>query len=260
MKLWCLITTYNKLEEAYIQMEIIRKLRTPFFDEIYIVHWYNWEWEIEKYLADEVFYSDNPTGYTWAANMLDKGMKILSKHDLDYIYVGGSDCRWIKPETIVKILTTMKEKDKIIAWCPRWGKNQWNWKQVGLSTDTFFIDAKREKENNIFPLNYQKFYDKYIDILNYLWHSTVTVELLFSKKYIEACSRIVKDNAIKRYTDDKLLILQERMPVILLDGTRNYNSIELGMWTDHDITIKKNLLKENNLVLWTYSEKRCTNQ
>ena len=65
MNIGVLITTYNKLDEAYIQMEIIRKLRTKHFDSIYIVHGYNGEdKEIEQYLADEVFYSDNPTGYT----------------------------------------------------------------------------------------------------------------------------------------------------------------------------------------------------
>ena len=43
MKLWVVIYTYDKIDEACIQMEIIRNLRSDFFEKIIIVHTYNWD-------------------------------------------------------------------------------------------------------------------------------------------------------------------------------------------------------------------------
>lgn len=240
-KIACVIYTYNKVEDAYIQMELIRKLRTDF--DTYIIHVYNWWGEIDKYLADEVVYSDNPTGYTWAANAIDKGIEAALKLDIDYIYVGGSDCRWINPNKIKEILDIMDKTWKHIAACPRWNAQQPQRRLVGLSTDTFFIT--KEMAKLVFPLNYWPFVEKYTEILHYLGHNVASVEQLFAWRYLDACGKLTNDNGIKYMAHEKLFILKDRTPIILPDGTRHFNSPELWLYTDHNLKTKQQILIDN---------------
>ncbi|MDR0370144.1 MAG: hypothetical protein LBH96_06770 [Candidatus Peribacteria bacterium] len=120
MKLGVVIYTYNKIEEACIQMEIIRELRTPHFQEIKIVHTYNGPREnyTQKYLEDDLLYLENPGHYEGAANLMDAGIEQVLKYDIDMIAINASDCRWIDPLKIKKILEKMRKEEKFLGSCP----------------------------------------------------------------------------------------------------------------------------------------------
>jgi len=259
MKLWVLIYTHDKTEEACVQIEIIRTLRKNHFSDIKIVHAYNWAKKKypKKYLEDKVIYLDNPWHYCWAANLMDAGVKALLKYkDLDYLMINACDSRRLSPEKITKILWRMKKEKKVIGTCPWWFPGQTERRWVGMACDSFFLDAKREKENHIFPLKHKEFYDKYIDFIRYMWHNNVLVEALLASRYITACSNITKDRDAQLwfYANDKVYLIKERMPTMLSTTQRNFDIPSLGLYTDHDTATKKKLIKKYKLV-WPYAKK-----
>lgn len=256
MKIWVVIYTYDKINEACAQMEIIRNLRSSHFSDIKIIHTYNWDPTkyTKKYLEDELIYLENPGHYEWAANMMDAWVKEMLKYDVDYLMINASDIWRILPEKIVEILSTMKKEGKVIWSCPWWFPDQNDRRWVGLACDTFFLDAKRERKNHIFPLNHKAFYDQYIDIIRYMGKNNVLVEALLASRYITACSNVIKDSQLWFYANDKVLILKERMPVLLSHTERKYNIPSLGLYTDHNIDIKKQVLVDNELDIWPYTK------
>lgn len=238
-------------------MEIIRNLRSKHFDNIKIVHVYNWDQSkyTEKYLEDELIYRDNPWHYRWAANMMDAGIeKLLEYDDIDYFMINASDVWRILPEKIIDILSTMWKEGKVIWSCPRAFPDQQEWRWVWLACDTFFLDAKREKKNKIFPLHHEKFYNQYIDFIRYMGKNNVLVEALLASRYITACSNVIQDSQLWFYANDKIYIIKERMPTLISTTKRNFNVPSLWLYTDHDISIKQKILKDNNMHIWPYSE------
>jgi len=260
MKLGVCIYTYDKIKEACIQMEIIRELWWKYFSEIKIVHTYNWRKKDheKKYLEDEIIYMENPWHYKWAADMIDKWVERLLKYDLDYIIVNACDTRRIKPEIIEKIIKWMKDSWKVIWTCPRSFKweNQNNWRWVWLATDTFILDVKREREYKIFPLRWNEFHDKYIDFIRYLWRNNVSVEGLLASRFISACSRIkmYSNSELWPIADNLIYFLNERIPTLISTTERNFDTPELWLFTNHNLWIKKEILKTNNLILWKYTK------
>lgn len=260
MKLWVLIYTYDKIEEACIQMEIIRNIRSKHFMDIKIIHTYNGDKKsyTKKYLEDDLIYLDNPWHYEWAANMMDKGIEKLLEYNLDYLIINASDVWRILPEKIVNILSKMEEEGKILWSCPWWFPDQKDRRWVWLACDTFFLNAKREKENKVFPLNHKKFYNQYIDLIRYMGKNNVLVEALLASRYITACSNIKKDTQLWSYANESIHILKERMPVILSHTERKYNVPEIWLYTDHNIKTKKKILKDHNIEnIGIYTKKFC---
>lgn len=260
MKLWVNIYTYDKIQEACIQMEIIRKLRSKYFSEIIIVHTYNWNKNDykEKYLEDELIYMENPWHYEWAANMMDKWVECLLKYDLDYIMINASDVRRIKPESIMNIIQNMQDSWKVLWTCPwsfKWpNENIRRW--VWLACDTLILDAKWEKEYKIFPLKWKDFYDKYVDFIRYLWKNNVLVEALLASKYVSACWKLkMRSNSeLWLIADNLIYFIKERIPTLISTTQRKFDTPELWLYTNHDLWVKKEILKSNNIVLWQYTK------
>lgn len=258
MKLWVVITTFNKVEESYIQMEIIRNLRTSFFDSIYIIHVYNWEWTIDKYLADELI--QIPSGispHTWAADLIDTWAAAILAHDIDYIYFGSSDTWRTQPKVVSNILSDLKKSGKPYAGCTRWRPEQTNRRICWLSTDTFFMDANRARRNKMFPLNYQEFKDKWLEVLTYIWHSNILVEALFAARYVQARWRETYDWHTRIKANNGILEIKQRLPAMFSWSERHWNTPEIWLYCDHDLAVKKEMLKTKKLFLWPYSKKRC---
>jgi hypothetical protein len=232
LKLGVLINTTNKQEEACIQMDIIRNTWSELFKDVVIVHVYNGDDEFINYKEDESVLCDNPNNFEWAANMMDKGMYILKKYDLDYIIVSASDCRWTQPEKLMSILIEMKLNNKYLASCPWWHAWQDDRKSYGLACDTFIVDAKREKEHHIFPLAYGDFHKKYMDVLHYFWRYNITVENLLSAKFISACANVFSTSQVKNVVHKSLYIIRERIPM-MTDSKRNFDCPKLWLYTNH---------------------------
>ena len=259
MKWWVVIYTYDKIDEACIQMEIIRNIWSDFFEKIIIIHAYNGNREnySKKYLEDELIYLDNPSHYQWAADMMDIWIEALLKYeDLDYFVVNASDVWWIKPEILTGIIKNMEESECVLWSCPRGFPWQDTRRWVWLATDTFILNANWERENHIFPLKRKDFHDKYIDIIRYMWHNNVSVEWLLASRYITACSHIkMKSNSqLWIYANDHVYIIKERMPTILSITERNFDVPELGLYTNHDLDIKKKVLLDNKINVGPYCQ------
>lgn len=259
MKLWVAIYTYDKVDEACIQMEIIRNLRSKFFEKIVIIHTYNGDRKNypKKYLEDELIYLDNPWHYQWAANMMDAWINALLKYkDLDYFMVNASDVWRIKPKVLTEIIKKMEKSECILWTCPWSFPWQDNRRWVWLATDTFLLNADWERKNHIFPLKWKDFYDKYIDIIRYMWKNNVLVEWLFASRYITACSHIKmkSDSHLWIYANDHIYIIKERMPTLLTTSERNFDVPKLGLYTNHDLNIKKEILINNKINVWPYCQ------
>lgn len=250
LKIWVVIYTTTKQEEAHIQMDIIRDIWKELFKDIVIVHVYNGIDEYFNYTEDEHILCDNPSHYEGAANMMDRWMEAMMKYDRDYIVVSASDSRWTKPEKLMEILVEMRLNNRYLASCPWWHKWQDDRKLFWLTCDTFIVDAHREKEHNIFPLWYWEFYRKNIDILHYLWKYTIPVENLLAAKFISACSRTHMNSQVKNIVNNSLYIIKERVPM-MTDNKRNFDCLELWILTNHDLIYKKAILNNPSLqTLW----------
>ncbi|EKD66418.1 MAG: hypothetical protein ACD_49C00044G0020 [uncultured bacterium (gcode 4)] len=257
MKIWYLIYTYNRIHDAYIQMEIVKELWSKYFEDIYIIHSYNWkkEW-YEKYFEDELIISENPGHFEWAANLIDIWIKKALEKDFDYIIVSASDTWIIKPEFIKEKIDIMKKEEKYLFTCPWWNPEINNPQDVWFATDFFIIDAKWEKKNGVFPFNYAIFREKYLDLLRYLWKGSVMVEKLFFSNLLNAFTKHTNENNLKKYALSKILMFTERMPAhsdILWNRTSTFP--EIWLYMNHEIKEKQKIFNDLNLDFWKYSMK-----
>lgn len=244
MKLWVVIGTYDKIEEAKLQMDLIRKIRTPFFEEIKIVHAYNWKEEYVKYLEDKLVTTSNPWHFIWAANLIDDGIQVmLDSYDVDYILVTASDCWWMLPEKILEICKWMRVLNNVIATCVRWYRWQLDWRRKWLACDTFIIDANSERTHPIFPLKAQEFRDKNSDMLVYFrwWFK---IERLLSTRYVQSVMKYTRESNIVSACNNWLYVLSERIPTMENVSSRNFDCIELWLYTNHDFDNKRKILKK----------------
>src|SRR3989338_6988898 len=93
MKIGVLIYTYNRTDDARINMEIIRNTwqKSEMLKDVVIVHAFNGEkeWWPEEYLEDELLYLPNPGHYAGAALLIDEGIKTFQNkfQDVDYVII-----------------------------------------------------------------------------------------------------------------------------------------------------------------------------
>ena len=123
MKIAVLLYTYNRVDDARINMEIIRNLwnQYPLLKDITIVHSYNGDkilWP-EKYLEDDLLYLENPGHFAGAEILINEGVKYISEKypDTDYTILLAADTWLIKPEYVAKVITEMQQKKKYLE---RW--------------------------------------------------------------------------------------------------------------------------------------------
>lgn len=253
MKLWIVISTYDKLDEALVWIDIIRKILSPVFEEVRIVHVYSWDEDYIITREDILVKTTNLWHFIGAGKLMDLGVECMQKYDMDYILFTASDCRWIDPEVLTRILAEMKGQKKILASCIRGYPWQTDRRKRWLACDTFIIDAKREREHPIFPLDAQKFLDKNLDAITYFW-AFFKLEKLLVTRYVQSFARYLHYKDILKASDDGIYHLDERVPTMQQPvkdgklGIRNFDCPELGLYTNHDrkkkIAILKSLVKQ----------------
>jgi len=262
-----LIYTYNRVDDARINMEIIKNIwqKSKLFSSIKIVHSYNGkkEWYAKKYLEDVLIRLKNPGHYQGAAELIDIGIKkfIESYKYVDYVIVVSSDTWCVKPQYVYSVLEKIKKNDLYLATCA-WGlPNRNNIADVGMAIDFFIINLAWAKKYKMFPINYGSFYKKYSDLLLYQWGGNVLLEKLILARYLKAShNQNKKDVVLKYWAFSKMFILKDREPVhshINKDGfwIRKMYWPKMGLLTHHDPEQKKILLQKLNINQGKYIKK-----
>lgn len=260
MKLGILISTYNKTDDAKINMEIIRSLwaKLDYFSNIKIVHAYNGDpsWYPQKYLEDSLVRISNSGHYQGASELIDAGVaEFNSKNwDIDYVVSLTSDFWLIKPNFIKTVIEDLRSKDKLMAtnW---WGGNNPD-KPDGpikaMATDMFILDYQWMINSNMFPLNFREFKNKYEDIF-YYEGKQIILERLMTSKFMKSVYDICKeDTNLNALVRSKVREIKERNDIFYHDEINN-NWIRKEYWPEAGIVTvnspieKQKILKEMKL-------------
>lgn len=251
-KLGVLIYTHNRVDDAQINIEIVRKVwqKNIFFKDVEIIHSFNgnYEWYPKKYLEDVLIRSKNTWHFQGAADLIDNGIKKFS-NSVEYVVILAADTWLINPGYVEKIISTMTKGNFLMATCP-WGvPDNMKLSNVGMATDFFIVDLNWARKNNLFPIRYSEFHKKYKDIFLYQNCGNVMLEKLMLARFVEAVGREqCFDGSAKKSAFEKILILKERVPVhtsIRKDGTWNRKMYwpKIGLLTHHEVLSKKKILK-----------------
>lgn len=254
-----LIYTYNRVDDAKINMEIIRNVwkKSKHFNDVKIVHAFNGDkkWYPKKYLENELISIKNSWHFQGAADLIDIGIKTFQKKykSVDYVIILASDTRLIKPSYIENILNKMKKDNLYLAACP-WGLPERNEiRDVGMAVDFFAVDLKWATRYKMFPLNYADFCKKYEELFLYQKGGNVMLEKLIYARYLKAVSREENSGGVARKTAvKKLLDLKDRKPVhshIDKEGywIRNMYWPAIGLLSHHEPGSKKKILRKEKI-------------
>ncbi|MDQ4147099.1 MAG: hypothetical protein M3120_05355 [Pseudomonadota bacterium] len=215
-----LIYTYDKIDDAKINMEIIRSMwQSPqLFREITIVHAYNGDksWYKTKYLEDELVITHNSGHFQGASEMIDAGIKLFGAKytKVDYVIVLASDTWLVKPSYIAQILGKKQDSSLFLAACA-WNLNEYtSIFDVGIATDFFIIDLHWSIKRHLFPLRYKEFKDKYGDLLLYINGDLVQLEKLLLLRFVAAIYGEEQDDiAMKHIALSRMYRMKDREPV-----------------------------------------------
>lgn len=248
-----LIYTYNRIDDAKINMEIVRNV----WGKVKIVHSFNGEkrWYPKKYLENDLVKIKNSWHFQGASDLIDAGIKTFQKKykNIDYVIVLASDTWLIKPDYIENILRTMKRDNLYLTTCP-WGLPERNEiRDVGMAVDFFIVDLKWATKYKMFPIKYGGFLKKYEELFLYQKGGNVMLEKLLYARYLKAISNEENSGGVARKTAiQKLLDLKDRIPVhshIDENGCwmRNMYWSKIGLLTHHEPEQKKKILKKEKV-------------
>lgn len=220
-KIGVLMYTYNRTDDAKINMEIIRNLwsKSEILKDAVIVHSFNGEkeWWPEKYLEDELLSLENSGHFNGAVNLINKGVKTFQEkyNDVDYVIVLASDTWLVKPDFLERTIVSIQNEEKYLG-VSVWGDNDKDniWEK-GCSLDLCIFNLKWATESKLFPLRFDEFKDKYEDLFFYQ-NKTVYPEIVFMVRFKQAISRSVKipsDNILKKISDSYIYRIVEREPI-----------------------------------------------
>lgn len=256
LKITFLIYTYDRIDDAKINMEIINELweKSGLFYSIKIVHSYNGkkEWYPKKYLENVLIRRKNPGHFQGAAELIDSGMAKIHKNfgDTDYVIVLAADTWLVNIKYVHRILQKMSKNNLYLATCP-WGlSSRREFSDVGMALDFFIIDQKWAKKYKMFPINFADFAEKYWDLILFLRGGNVSVEKLAFARYLKAIFREFRNNVQLKYlARSKIYQLTDREPVhtsINRDGfwIRKMYWPKMGLLTHHEAEPKRKILKK----------------
>lgn len=254
-----LIYTYNRVDDAKINMDIIRNVweKSKYFENVKIIHSFNGEknWYPKKYLENDLVAIRNSWHFQGTSDLIDTGIKTFQKKykNIDYVIVLASDTWLIKPDYLENILNEMKKNDQYLVTCP-WGLPERNEiRDVGMAVDFFIVDLKWSTRYKMFPINYLDFYKKHEELFLYQKGGNVMLEKLLYARYLKAISLEENSGGVARKTAiKKLLDLKDREPVhshIDKEGywIRNMYWPKMGLLTHHEPEPKRNILKKKKI-------------
>lgn len=199
LRIASIIVTYNRVDEARAQMDIIRALWQPLFKGIDIYHEFNGEvgWYKDKYKED-FLHRHKSMYYLLGANYLvNQGFKHVfeSGETYDLIIVTSADAWFYNPKKLKIVITTFCEKKYKLA-TSMWG-------MVVLGTEFFIIAPDLAKK--VFPLRITHILNKQM-ILKWA-HKIAVFESMFTIKVM----RILKNpNRIYLIPGRKTVFIKNR--------------------------------------------------
>ena len=254
MKIGILIYTYNRIDDAVINMDIIKYHwnKSILLNDAIIAHSYNGnrEWYKNKYLETKLIRSRNSWHYQGAADLIDSGMKYLSKRkDIDYVIVLAADTWLMDADYIESIILEMRQNNLFVATCA-WGNSQRNeLSDVGMATDFIIVDNKWAAKYKLFPLKYKSFYNKYNELFTYKNSHTINVEKLMFTRYIQAINRYdLNSIGSRNRIYNHIHIMKEREPIHINNKwERQMYWRDIGILTHHSPYDKRKILYDNNI-------------
>ena len=151
VKIASLIVTYNRIEEAKAQMDIIRELWQPMFEGVDIYHEFNGEkkWYPKKYKEDFFHIHKKMPHFIGANHMINQGMKRIleSGKKYDYIIATSADVWFYDPKKLKKIILTIARKKHQLATSI--------WGLMALGTEFLLITPDLAKK--VFPIKFRQF-------------------------------------------------------------------------------------------------------
>ncbi len=258
MKIGVLLYTYNRIDDARINMEIIRNLwkQNGLLKDVVIVHSFNGlkEWWPEKYLEDELLYLENPGHFTGAELLMNEGMRCFSEKypDVDYVITLASDTWCLKPVYLADIIKNMQGEEKYLATCA-WGtKERNNMWDIGMALDLNILDLKWMMQYKVFPLRFVEFVEKYSEIFHYR-DEIIYLERVFALRFKQAILNFVmlpSENLIRRVAEAYVYRMVEREPM-----ERARYSSKTGIIGCHEPEPKRKILKKMKLNLGIFTKK-----
>lgn len=268
----CLIYTHERVDDARINMELIRNSwqKAGLFSRIKIIHLYNGRqsWYPKKYLEDVLIRkTKNPGHYSGAAELIDAGIARFQKMypKIRYVVVLAADTWCLKPRYIARVIRTMQQNSQSLATCP-WGlPARYKEITVGMAIDFFIMDVQWAKRYGMFPLRYAEFVKKYHELFSYLKPgSNVSLEKLVLVRFYDASFREHKDNLHrKELAEQRIYVLKERMPVHSGKNEKGYwirkfYWPQIGLITHHQPDSKQKILRRVGGVTGQYTRKLIT--
>ncbi len=272
MKIGVLLYTFSRIDDAKINLEIIRNVwsKNDLLKDIKVVHSYNGkkEWWPEKYLEDELLYLDNPGHFAGAELLINEGIKCFSQKysEVDYVIVLASDTWLVKPEYTESVIRKMQDEQKYMATCP-WGTTEKDnmWK-MGMAIDFAIFDLKWSTKFNLFPIRYTEFKEKYSEVFDYkneIIYPERVLAVRFKQAIIKSTS-MPSDNLVTKVATEHIYRMTEREPVHdekgwfgIKKGRKMYFP-KIGLLTHHEAKPKKDILKNLKLTIGDNAKKLIT--
>ena len=254
-----LLYTYNRIDDARINLEIIRNVwqKHLFFRDVVIVHAFNGEkkWWPKKYLENNLIQLKNGGHFAGAVSLMDAGVECFAKKHpkVDYVVTLAADTWLVKPSYLEKIIKAMAAKEKYFAATPWANVRNGNIFTFGASLDFNIIDVRWATKHKLFPMRYEEFRDKYSDLLFYQ-DTQAYPERVILARFKEAIMRLglPSENLVGRLAKAYLYIIKEREPVHAHNWRRKMYWPAMGLITHHEPQPKQKALKTWELSLGKY--------
>jgi hypothetical protein len=270
-KVGVLIYTYNRTDDARVNMEIIRNVwsRNRLLEGVVIIHAFNGidEWWPQEYLENDLLRLANPGHYDGAAALLDAGLLAFAERypDIDYVVTLAADTWCLEPDYIGEIINSMNKSNKYLATCA-WGSNrQPKIFKSGAAIDFFIADIRWAVTNRLIPLRYAEFKEKFGELFLYS-DETLRLERVFVLRFKEAICRsesIPSDNLISDITDKYIHHIKEREPIHVIENGRWRRIMfhpQIGLLGHHDPEEKRLACRHWSLHLGIHGTKFLTSE
>lgn len=179
IKIASLIITYNRVDEAKAQMDIIRELWQPLFAQTDIYHEFNGkpEWYQKKYREDHLHRHKPLPHFVGANHMLNLGFKHIlgSGKKYDYIIATSADTWFFEPKRLKELVLNCQRKKIQLATSL--------WAGMVFSTEFFIISPELAKK--AFPLRFIRTINK-LKLLKWAQYSKIAIlETIFTVRILK---------------------------------------------------------------------------
>jgi hypothetical protein len=269
MKIGALIYTYNRTDDARINMEIIRNLwcKNDMLKDVVMVHSYNGknDWWPEKYLEDELVRLDNPGHFLGAELLLDEGVKYFADKypGIEYVVMLASDTWLVKPDYVANMIASMQRESKYLATCAWFTAKRKNIWGRGFALDFNVFNRPWASRYGLFPVRFSEFVQKYSECFLYE-DKVVSPEFVFALRFRQAIERsesVPSEILLKHIAEKRMHRMIEREPVHFgksffrkKSGRKSYWP-HIGLLGHHDPEPKRAILKQIDTYIGEHADR-----